>query len=444
MTSLQQRPAHPRISLTVAFLASAALACTGGDAATEGRAGATTTGGTTDVITAVLPAPDPVPSPAGPLSGEPNLFAGPAGVYLSWMERTQGNAHALRFARWEDDGWGEPGTVMNREGLFVNWADFPSLAALDDGTLAAHWLEKSGPGPYAYDVRMALSHDGGASWSDDVIPHRDGVQAEHGFVALLPLDDQVAIVWLDGRATVDGEPMTVRFTTVSADGELGPPALLDASVCDCCQTGLARTASGLVVVYRDRTDEEVRDISVVRRVDGEWTEPRTIHDDGWVIPGCPVNGPAIDAAGDDVAVAWFTGAPLDPEAGRQTVRQAGSEGRVLAAFSSDGGATFGEPVRVDEGEAMGRVDLALMDDGRALVVWLERVDGAAEIRARYVDARGAGSSTAITGTAAERASGFPRMVRSGDRVFFAWTEAGENSRVRTATARLGAADGGAQ
>lgn len=419
-------------------LAFVSLACAGGDAATAD------TDDTTGAAAAAIPAPDAVASPAGPLSGEPNLFAGPAGIYLSWMERTEGHAHALRFARWEGDGWGEPGTVMDREDLFVNWADFPALAALDDGTLAAHWLEKSGPGPYAYDVRMALSRDGGASWSDDVIPHRDGVEAEHGFVSLLPLDDELGVVWLDGRETVDGEPMTLRFTTVSADGELGPATLLDASVCDCCQTGAARASSGLVVVYRDRTEDEVRDISVVRRIDGEWTEPRTVHDDGWVIPGCPVNGPAIDADGDDVAVAWFTGAPLDPEADRQAVRQAGSQGGVLAAFSSDGGATFGAPVRVDEGQAMGRVDVELMDDGRALVVWLERVDGAAEIRARYVDGQGAGPSTAITSTAAERASGFPRMVRSGDRVFFAWTEAGENSRVRTATARVGAGGGGAQ
>jgi hypothetical protein len=226
--------------------------------------------------------------------------------------------------------------------------------------------------------------------------------------------------------------MTLRFTTVSADGELGEPALLDASVCDCCQTGMARTSDGIVVAYRDRTEDEVRDIYAVRRVDGEWTEPRLVHDDGWVIPGCPVNGPSIDARGRDVAVAWFTGAPLDAAADRQQVRQAGSDGRVLAAFSSDAGATFGEPIRVDDGGAMGRVDLVMHDDGTALVSWVERVEGVAEIRVRPVSPDGAGPVTAITSTAAERSSGFPRMVRWEDRVFFAWTEAGDEPKIRTA------------
>lgn len=378
----------------------------------------------------------PVETPAGDFSGEPNLVAGPGGVYLSWLERTDSIRHALRFARWEDGRWGTPGTVAEREDMFVNWADFPAFVALDDGTLAAHWLQKSGPGTYAYDVRMALSNDGGRSWSEDVIPHRDGIQAEHGFVSLLPLDDEVGVAWLDGRYTVDGEPMTVRFTTLAPDGQLGPSTLLDSSTCDCCQTGLARTDAGPIVAYRDRTEDEVRDIYVVRQVDGEWTEPAVVHEDGWVIPGCPVNGPSIEAAGQRVAIAWFTGAPLDPSAERETVRNAGEQGRVLAAFSDDGGATFGNPVRVDDGQAMGRVDLVLLDDGTALVSWLERVEGSAEVRVRQVDATGTGEARSVTSTAAQRASGFPRMVRQGDRVFFAWTEAGDASTIQTSTATL--------
>ncbi len=365
------------------------------------------------------------PAPAG--SAEPNVAAGPDGFYLSWLERTGPGRHALRFSRLGAAGWTEPGTVMERTGLFVNWADFPSLLVLDDGRMAAHWLEKSGPGTYAYDVRAALSDDGGETWSGDIVPHNDGVEAEHGFVSLFPTDGVVGAAWLDGRETVKGEPMTLRFTTISESGAAAD-LVLDPSVCDCCQTDAAVTSAGPIVVYRDRTADEVRDISVVRRVDGQWTEPRPVHEDGWVINACPVNGPAVAAAGDRVAVAWFTGSP---------------EPSVMVAFSDDAGATFGPPVRLDEGGAQGRVDVLLLDDGSALAAWLEAGESGAEIRVRRVTDRSAGPVMKLADTSKERASGFPRMTRRGDVVLFAWTESGDPSRVRTVLGRLAGAGAGA-
>ncbi|NIP78270.1 MAG: exo-alpha-sialidase, partial [Gemmatimonadetes bacterium] len=377
---------------------------------------------------------------AGPGSGEPNLTADGESVYLSWLEPS-GDGYALRLARWDGTAWGATRTVLERDGLFVNWADFPAVAVLDDGTLAAHWLEKSGPGTYAYDVRMALSRDDGRSWGEDIIPHRDGVQAEHGFVSLLPLTGDLGMVWLDGRETVEGRPMTLRFTTVSPTGELGPETVLDTSTCDCCQTAMARTADGLVVAYRDRSADEVRDIYVTRRVAGDWTEPRPVHRDGWIIPACPVNGPALAARARRVALAWFTGAPAPdgaPDAGAAGSGQ--TDGRVLVAFSDDAGATFGPPVRVDDGGGMGRVAVELLDDGDALVTWLERTAEAGEVRTRRVGPDGAGPARTIAGTAAERASGFPRTARLGDRVVFAWTEPGAEGRIRAAVAALPSGD----
>lgn len=381
------------------------------------------------------PAPPPVvvesiESPAPPGSAEPNLAVGPDGFYLSWLEATDSGRHALRFSRLGPEGWTPPRTILERGDLFVNWADFPSLLVLEDGTLAAHWLEKSGPGTYAYDVRAALSKDGGRTWSEDIVPHQDGLEVEHGFVTLLPLEGgrSVGVVWLDGRETARGGAMTLRFARIGGDGGVADGALLDADVCDCCQTGAAVGADGPIVVYRDRTEGEVRDIRVVRRVGGAWTEPVPVHEDGWVINACPVNGPSVAARERRVAVAWFTGAPGP---------------RVLAAFSDDAGATFGPPVRVDDGAGQGRVAVVLLDDGAALVSWLEGGGSGAEIRLRRVEPEGTGPALRLAGTSAERASGFPRMARDGDRLLFAWTEAGSVPRVRTAVGRLpGAAAGG--
>jgi hypothetical protein len=364
-----------------------------------------------------------IPSPAPPNSAEPNLTAGVDGVYLTWLERRGGDSHALRFSRWDGYAWSAPGQVMEREGLFVNWADFPSMVLLDDGTMAAHWLQKSGAAPYEYDVRMAISRDQGSSWSEDVTPHhRAGVHAEYGFVSLFPVQGAVGVVWLDGRETVHGNPMTLRFTTVAPDGTTGEEILLDRSVCDCCQTSVTEAARGLVVAYRGRTPGQVRDILVTRQIAGEWTEPVAVHDDGWEIPGCPVNGPSVAAHGDRVVVAWFTGA--DPG------------DRVLAAVSEDGGASFQDPVRVDDGQGMGRVSVVMIDGATALVTWLERTSAAAEIRVRLITDGKPGPSAALAATEDARASGFPRVARWRDSLLFAWTEPGETPVVRTAVAPL--------
>jgi hypothetical protein len=205
--------------------------------------------------------------------------------------------------------------------------------------------------------------------------------------------------------------------------------IIDDRICDCCQTSAAITARGPVVVYRDRSPDEIRDISIVRRVDGKWTEPARVHADEWQIEGCPVNGPSVIATGEEVAVAWFTGA-------RDTAR-------VNVAFSHDAGATFSAPVRVDDGNPAGRVDVEFDGSGRALVSWLERVgEAGAEVRVRAIAPDGQRSpAMVVASSAAARTSGFPRMVRSGDEIVFAWTQPGDTSRVRLAVAR---ASGGAR
>lgn len=365
-----------------------------------------------------------LPSPAGKGSLAPSLFAAPDGrVYLSWIERTDETRRALRFAVLQGTAWSSPGTIAEGTDWFVNWADFPSLVVLPDGSLAAHWLVRSGPGTYAYDVRIARSADGGRTWGEPLTPHRDGTQTEHGFVSLFAAPgNALEAVWLDGRETGGGEhehgaagAMTLRYAMISADGTLRREALLDARVCDCCQTSAARTDDGPVVVYRDRSDEEMRDISIVRLRDGRWTKPRAVSSDRWEMHGCPVNGPSIAAAGRRLAVAWFTAAGDIP--------------RVKLAFSADAGASFGTPVVIDDGNPLGRLETLLLDDGSALVSWLEQTPDGSSLRVRRVHADGRREATVTALPAgAATALGFPQMARSGDQLVFAWTA----ERVRTA------------
>jgi hypothetical protein len=370
-----------------------------------------------------------VPAQAG--SAEPNLSLGTGGrVYLSWIEPGADSSHVLRFATLTGQAF-LPAQTIARGGKgewFVNWADFPSVLPLSNNQLAAHWLQRTGSSRYAYGVRVSMSKDGGKTWSTPIAPHKDSSESEHGFVSLFQQKNQVGIIWLDGRkhaaakSEADAE-MSLRYTTLNSNGQLSNDVEVDPRVCDCCQTSAAMTPSGAVVVYRDRSATEVRDIAVTRLAKGRWSAPHLVHRDNWVINACPVNGPSISARNNSVAVAWFTGA--------------NNESRVNVAFSRNAGEDFGAPIRVDDGNPAGRVDVQYLNDNSAAVSWIERVENRAEVRVRRIYANGRrGSATTISTSSAERASGFPQMISRGRDLVFAWTEPGRPSQVKAAILQL--------
>lgn len=373
------------------------------------------------------PSIEEVPSPSGANAAEPFLSATRDGVLLSWLEPVAGTERvALRVAKHLNGGWSAPQTIVERDDLFVNWADFPSVIEDRDGVLFAHWLQKSGSGKYSYDVRMAISTDGGTTWGESFLLNRDGKQSEHGFASLVPLPDGgIGATWLDGRNMTmgghdgheGGGDMTIRYATVGRDGTIRDDVELDGRTCECCSTGMAMTANGPFIVYRDRSAEEIRDISFVRREANGWSEPKPVREDGWKINGCPVNGPQADAIGNDVATAWFTAA--------------NGTSRVYLSFMN------GEPIVVDDGKPQGRVDVVLLDANTAIVSWLEQTDGGAEIRARRISRDGTKQpSMTIAASGTARSTGFARIAKSGDDVWVAWTAPVDGGRsVRVARAR---------
>ena len=359
-------------------------------------------------------------SPASDSCAEPSLFTDKNGlVYLSWIEK-RGKESMLKFSTLANDQWTEPVVISSGKNWFVNWADYPLLSSDANGNLLAHFLEKSDTAKFTYDVKLISSADAGKSWSNPKILHDDGKKAEHGFVSILPYKEQFFVSWLDGRKTAkEGDAashaghhgeMTVRAAMINKDGSKTNDWELDGRVCDCCQTTAAITDNGPVVVYRDRSDDEIRDMSIVRFVNGEWTSPKTIFPDQWKIAGCPVNGPRADAIGNNLAIAWFS--------------MPDKKNQVNIIFSEDGGATFKKPVRIDEGKSIGRVDMVMLDEKTAMVSWME---GSA-IKAVKVHADGTKEPSVIIASSSEsRSSGFPQMTKSGNKLFFAWTDEKEKT-----------------
>jgi hypothetical protein len=382
----------------------------------------------------------PLPAAAG--SAQPDLSLAPDGrLLLSWIKPFDKTRHALQYTTFDREGqwqWA-PKTIAVGATMVVNWADTPHIAATADGTIWAHWLQKTRgqDGGEAYDIIVSHSVDDGLNWSAPVRAHDDGKPVEHGFVSFWPAArDRLGMAWLDGRNTVagahaghagedappkdepaegaaaDGAGMTsLRAADIDTTSRITNAVEVDPSVCDCCGTDVAVTARGPLLVYRDRTVDEIRDIHATRLEGDTWRAPQTVHADGWKIAACPVNGPAVAADGNNAVVAWYSAASNAP--------------KVQLAYSADAGDTFAAPVQVDTGEAVqGRVDVAL-DAKQAWVAWLREDAGGQSLwLARYTpDLSRELSRTQLAKLQGRgRGTGFPKLVARDGEAFVVWTD----------------------
>lgn len=368
-----------------------------------------------------------ISTPTGEKASLPYLVSGDDGfIYLSWIEKQDSGWTDFKYSRLEGDKWTDPELIASGNDWFVNWADYPMLAVDKEGNMIGHFLAKSSSGTYSYDVNVALKSVNG-SWSEPLVPHSDGTPTEHGFLSMLPNNDGTFLLaWLDGRNTAGHEghethgtgAMTFRSAILKMNGDLSDEMELDNRVCDCCQTTGAMLDAGPVFIYRDRSEMEIRDIYITRKKDSLWLTGKPVYSDNWSIKGCPVNGPRASGFDNTLVTAWFTGAMNQPE--------------VKVVFSSDGGESLSEPYLIDGTNPLGRVDVSMVDENRAFVSWLDQENDSTLIKFREVTTTGSlGTEMVVSQTKPSRSSGFPQMAKSGDSMFFAWTEInGQASSIR--------------
>jgi hypothetical protein len=352
---------------------------------------------------------EPLTFEAGGDAAQPNVAALPGSGFIVTWQQHAAIVQELWFAELNSDGKElRRGRIARGADWFINWADFPSLAVLDNGDWVAYWLQKNAAAPEAYDIQLTRSTDRGRHWSRPVAPHTDGTPTQHGFVSLLPDgDDRVLVVWLDGRRAAgqqqhdeEAAPMTLRAAVLDRYARRSGEALLDDSTCSCCQTDAVRWAGRVLVAYRDRSSDEIRDIAVsARGIDGQWSKPRILSDDNWKIEGCPVNGPALAANGEKILALWPTlvnGQMVQ----RYTIRQWDQRGPETRTMET------GERVR-------GRVDAAPWGEG-FLISWLGGQQQDAGPRLGVIDANGKLAEKRIVDTTSgSKAVGFVRMASLG-------------------------------
>ena len=362
-----------------------------------------------------------LPSPSPNNSSLSRVVASESGeIYLSWVSQNADQTK-LAFARLTGEVWDTAQVISEGRNWFVNWADFPALS-VDSSGMVAHWLQMSATGTYDYDIRARFYSQRKATWTEARTIHTDGISAEHGFVSMLPLNDGTTLIsWLDGRKIMHSEPpgaMTLRAGIFDKSGANVSEWELDHRVCDCCQTSSAMTEQGPIIVYRDRSQEEVRDIYATRLLDGVWTSPEAIFSDNWQVAGCPVNGPSVAARNKRVAVAWFSAK--------------GDLPKIQLVLSTDSGLSFSAPIVVASLNTNGRVDTTILDSDNIVVSWMDTSGEAKIMLSRYDLNGGHLSTTQVAVSSASRRSGFPIIDAVGNSVYVTWTDIDVTPQVKVA------------
>ena len=355
-------------------------------------------------------------------SSESFLFSTDKDLLISWTEQVL-DSNFLYITKLENDSWTNKRLITKGTDWFVNWADFPSISLNEvSGSIFSFHLQKSSEETFSYDVNYHINSK--ETWNDMNKIHNDNTFSEHGFVSSIPYKDGFMVSWLDGRNTYGvGDhghakgAMTIRSAVLDSNGNIVSQNVIDKMVCECCQTSMAISGGIPIVVYRNRSDGEIRDIYFSRYIDSNWSDPEPVHDDGWEINGCPVNGPNVDSYGDNVVVSWFSASNGRP--------------KVNLKFSTDNGRTFGDKILIDEVEnsPLGRVDIEFISETEAMISWLSSLDGKGKLLIRKIKTNGdIGPIKVVEEVSTERSTGFPQIEEFNDDVYISWTDNSESGK----------------
>lgn len=244
-----------------------------------------------------------------------------------------------------------PAVVASGDDVFVTWAVTHPKARPDK--------------PFANDLRLSRSTDGGKTFLPSILVNDDEQVIGHSFDSLhVAPDGVIHVAWIDAR---EGKKESGTFVASSTDHgrTVGKNRKVDENTCVCCRTAMATTPEGtLYVAWRKILPGDLRETVVARSSDGgqTFTSPVIVGHDKWVFPGCPHRPASIgtDRQGR-LYVVWYTEGEDETPA-------------IYLAYSDDQGRTFSpkQKLNVSKGTFPDHPQLAVDPDGRLVIAWEEQ------------------------------------------------------------------------
>lgn len=347
---------------------------------------------------------------------------------VMWWETGQDERAKLFASVREKGGWSIPSLVT--EG--VNLVDAQMVATGNQG-LGVLWMVAGTPPPGDEEVHEIYAARGelpAGRWTKPVRLNQETPTSAKESPAVTSLPDGTLLAaWIDQRhyrmipPAKPGEEMTeegyssLMVTSLGADNRLGKELTVDTNFCSCCPPALVGGGQNGFLSYREHLPGNVRDPALLQVTPRNYGKRVIVHDDHWVLDGCPSRGSALARSGKVVATAWLTVINDKP--------------RIRMSFSKNGGKKFDPPIDLDVEKGSGICGIELEDPRSAIVAWTTTSKGEESIRLARVREEGRVEHRTVvhslTGKGNYKYPG-PRIAKTNEGTVVAWNnEPGKTS-----------------
>lgn len=305
-------------------------------------------------------------------------------AHLAWMEEDP-HGRTVRYARTPASGGSLSAPIpVNLPDEVPYWRqEAPALEAQGDRVYLV-WAkmppESSANAPFANELRLSRSTDGGKTFLPSVLINDDGEPVNHSFDSIrIGREGAVHVAWIDGRG---GQKASGTYVSRSTDHGLtfDKNKKIDDDTCVCCRTSVAIAPDGTLYVAWRKMFGDIRETVVARSVDGGMTfsEPVIVGHDRWNYPSCPHRPVSLGVDGDGrVYVVWYTEGEDETPA-------------VYLSYSDDRGQSFSPKQQLNrsKGTFPDHPQLAVDRRGRVVAMWEELSPVRREVVVSYSVDRG--------------------------------------------------------
>lgn len=238
-------------------------------------------------------------------------------LVAGWARMNKDSSYAFCYATSADNGtsFSNPVLIPGTSKIQPHGENLPKLLFKPSGEIIALWgIANANPkNKYSGLVYYSQSFDNGSTWTapKPLVTDTASYDQRYFDVALLP-NGEAAVIWLDNRKTTDKEGSSLYYASTNGKNGFENEKKITEGCCQCCRTDLfIDSKAGIHVLYRGILKDSIRDMLHTVSIDGakNFSTPKLISNDNWVIRGCPHTGPAMIENKEGLNFAWFTGGP---------------------------------------------------------------------------------------------------------------------------------------